>query len=275
MDRTWTDRNLDHGQGDNSSADDLEQWIERRTYELQETHRHTLQTEKLAALGRFSASVAHELNNPLQGILTVLGSLHRRAELSDEDRQLLEAALGEGRRMGQLLRSLQEFARPSAGRRVVMDVQATLDGLLLMLAPDLERAGIAVRRDDSTDLPRILADSDRIVLVFESLVVNAIEACQGRGGTLTVTTRRQGDRVSVAFTDTGVGMDEAEQAQIFQPFYTTKPAVKGTGLGLPVSHGIVRSHGGEIQVRSRPGQGATFTVILPVRGDAAEEGSRD
>ena len=275
MDRTWTDRNLDHGQGDNSSADDLEQWIERRTYELQETHRHTLQTEKLAALGRFSASVAHELNNPLQGILTVLGSLQRRAELSDEDRQLLEAALGEGRRMGQLLRSLQEFARPSAGRRVVMDVQATLDGLLLMLAPDLERAGIAVRRDDSTDLPRILADSDRIVLVFESLVVNAIEACQGRGGTLTVTTRRQGDRVSVAFTDTGVGMDEAEQAQIFQPFYTTKPAVKGTGLGLPVSHGIVRSHGGEIQVRSRPGQGATFTVILPVRGDAAEEGSRD
>ena len=275
MDRTWTDRNLDHGQGDNSSADDLEQWIERRTYELQETHRHTLQTEKLAALGRFSASVAHELNNPLQGILTVLGSLHRRAELSDEDRQLLEAALGEGRRMRQLLRSLQEFARPSAGRQVVMDVQATLDGLLLMLAPDLERAGIAVRRDDSTDLPRILADSDRIVLVFESLVVNAIEACQGRGGTLTVTTRRRGDRVSVAFTDTGVGMDEAEQAQIFQPFYTTKPAVKGTGLGLPVSHGIVRSHGGEIQVHSRPGQGATFTVLLPVRGDAGEEGTGD
>ena len=275
MDRTWTDRNLDHGQGDNSSADDLEQWIERRTYELQETHRHTLQTEKLAALGRFSASVAHELNNPLQGILTVLGSLHRRAELSDEDRQLLEAALGESRRMRQLLRSLQEFARPSAGRRVVMDVHATLDGLLLLLAPDLEQARISVQRDYGPDLPRILADSDRIALMFESLVVNAIEACQGRGGTLTITTRRQGDRVSVAFTDTGVGMDEAEQAQVFQPFYTTKPAVKGTGLGLPVSHGIVRSHGGEIQVRSRPGQGATFTVILPVRGDAAEEGSRD
>jgi signal transduction histidine kinase len=152
-----------------------------------------------------------------------------------------------------------------------MDVHATLDGLLLLFAPDLERAGIAVRRDYSTDLPRILADSDRIILVFESLVVNAIEACQGRGGTLTVTTRRQGDRVSVAFTDTGVGMDEAEQAQIFQPFFTTKPSVKGTGLGLPVSHGIVRSHGGEIQVQSRLGQGATFTVLLPVRGPAAEE----
>ena len=275
MDRTWTNRNGDHGQAGNPPADDLEQRVEHRTFELQEMHRHTLQTEKLAALSRFSASVAHELNNPLQGILTVLASLHRRAELSDEDRQLLEAALNESRRMRQLLRSLQEFARPSAGRRVVMDVHAILDGLLLLLAPDLERARITVQRDYGADLPRILADSDRIALMFESLVVNAIEACQGRGGTLTVATRRQGDRVSVAFTDTGVGMDEAEQAQIFQPFYTTKSAVKGTGLGLPVSHGIVRSHGGEIQVRSRPGQGATFTVILPVRGDAAEEGSRD
>ena len=275
MDRTWTNRNDDHGQAGNPPSDDLERRVEHRTYELQEMHRHTLQVEKLRALSRFSASVAHELNNPLQGILTVLGSLHRRAELSDEDRQLLEAALGESRRMRQLLRSLQEFARPSAGRRVVMDVHATLDGLLLLLAPDLERARISVQRDYGPDLPRILADSDRIALMFESLVVNAIEACQGRGGTLTITTRRQGERVSVAFTDTGVGMDEAEQAQIFQPFYTTKPAVKGTGLGLPVSHGIVRSHGGEIQVRSRPGQGATFTVILPVRGDAAEEGSRD
>jgi len=271
MDRTCTNRNDDWQQTKNAPANDLEQRVEHRTYELQEMHRHILQAEKLRALSRFSASVAHELNNPLQGILTVLGGLHRRAELSDEDRQLLEAALDESRRMRHLLRSLQEFARPSAGRQVVMDVHATLDGLLLLFAPDLERAGIAVRRDYSTDLPRILADSDRIVLVFESLVVNGIEACQGRGGTLTVTTRRQGDRVSVAFTDTGVGMDEAEQAQIFQPFYTTKPAVKGTGLGLPVSHGIVRSHGGEIQVQSRLGQGATFTVLLPVRGPAAEE----
>ena len=275
MDRLGRNRNDDRQQTGNAPSDDLERRVEHRTYELQEMHRHTLQVEKLRALSRFSASVAHELNNPLQGILTVLGSLHLRAELSDEDRQLLEAALGESRRMRQLLRSLQEFARPSAGRRVVMDVHATLDGLLLLLAPDLEQARISVQRDYGPDLPRILADSDRIALMFESLVVNAIEACQGRGGTLTITTRRQGERVSVAFTDTGVGMDEAEQAQIFQPFYTTKPAVKGTGLGLPVSHGIVRSHGGEIQVRSRPGQGATFTVILPVRGDAAEEGSRD
>lgn len=271
MDRACTNRNVDWQQTENAPASDLEQRVEHRTYELQEMHRHTLQAEKLRALSRFSASVAHELNNPLQGILTVLGSLHRRAELSDEDRQLLEVALDESRRMRHLLRGLQEFARPSAGRQVVMDVHAALDGLLLLLAPDLERASIAVRRDYSTDLPRILADSDRLVLVFESLVVNAIEACQGRGGTLTVATRRQGDRVSVAFTDTGVGLNEAEQEQIFQPFYTTKPVVKGTGLGLPVSHGIVRSHGGEIQVHSRPGQGATFTVLLPVRGPAVEE----
>lgn len=275
MDRLDRSSNDDWRQTENVPSDDLEQRVERRTYELQEMYRHSLQTEKLAALSRFSASVAHELNNPLQGILTVLGSLHRRAGLSDEDRQLLAGALGESRRMRQLLRSLQEFARPSAGHRVVMDVHAALDGLLLLLAPDLEGAHITVQRDYGADLPRILADSDRIVLVFESLVMNAIEACQGRGGTLTVVTRRQGDRVSVGFTDTGVGMDEAERAQIFQPFYTTKPTVKGTGLGLPVSHGIVRSHGGEIQVRSRPGQGATFTVLLPVRGDAGEEGTGD
>ena len=253
---------------------DMAQRVESRTFELQEMQRHALQAEKLATLERFSALVGHELNNPLQGILTVLGSLRRRANLDETDRQLVEAAIGEGHRMRHLLRSLQAFARSSAGRRVVMDLHAALDGILLLYGTDLERQGIVVRRDFASDLPRILADSDRIILVFESLLANAIEACQGQGGTLTIATRREGGQVVVAFTDTGVGIEPASQELIFQPFYSTKPEVKGTGLGLPVSHGIVRSHGGTIRVHSRPGEGATFTVRLPIRGDL-EAGEAD
>ncbi|WP_051554296.1 PAS domain S-box protein [Desulfobulbus elongatus] len=255
--------------------EDLERRVEQRTKELQETQKQYLHAEKLSAIGKLSASIAHEFNNPLQGILSILKGLRKRAILDEEDRALLDAAIGESDRIKELIRGLHEFNRPSSGRKVPVDVHNALDSVLLLHKSDFRHKRIAVERAYAERLPRILAVPDQIKQVFLNLLANAADACQRHGGVITVRTREEGDRVVVAIADTGIGIDAGEMALIFQPFYTTKPEVKGTGLGLSVSYGIVNNHGGEIRVASTPGQGATFTVVLPIRGDDACEGATE
>ncbi|MBM9537664.1 PAS domain-containing sensor histidine kinase [Desulfobulbus alkaliphilus] len=246
--------------------DQLERRVEERTLELQETQKQYLHAEKLAAIGKLSASIAHEFNNPLQAIFSILKGLQKRAILEEEDRQLLEAAIAEGDRIKELIRNLQEFNRPSSGRKVVMDVHQALNSILLLHKSDFRGKRISVVLDYAEHLPRILAVPDQIKQVFLNLLTNAADACQQAGGVITIRTRHEGDRVAVAIEDTGVGIRAEEMELIFQPFYTTKPEVKGTGLGLSVSYGIVARHQGEMQVASQPNQGATFTVLLPVKG---------
>ena len=249
---------------------DLERRVEKRSRELQETQKQYLHAEKLSAIGKLSASIAHEFNNPLQGIMTVLKGLSRRAVLEEEDRRLLEMAISESERMRDLIRSLQDFNRPSSGLRSRMDLHACLDSLLLFQKSDLKNKRIVVRRDYASGLPPVEAVADQIKQVLLNLLTNAADACQQPNSTITVRTRLEGERVAISISDSGVGIRPEEIGSIFQPFYTTKAAVKGTGLGLPVSWGIVRNHGGEIRVESTPGQGATFTVFLPVAGDAPQ-----
>ena len=244
----------------------LELRVEQRSRELQETQKKYLHAEKLSAIGKLSASIAHEFNNPLQGIMTVLKGLQRRAVLEPEDRALLAMAISESERMKDLIRSLQDFNRPSSGLRGRMDLHACLDSLLLFQKSDLKNKRIEIKRDYAPDLPVVVAVADQIKQVLLNLLTNAADACQRPGCTITVRTRLEGERVAIAISDIGVGIRPEEMGSIFQPFYTTKPAVKGTGLGLPVSWGIVRDHGGEIRVESVPGQGTTFTVLLPVEG---------
>jgi len=246
--------------------EDLERRVEQRTRELQETYKQYLHAEKLSAIGKLSASIAHEFNNPLQGILSILKGLKKRAIMEEEDRVLLDAAIGESDRIKELIRSLQEFNRPSSGRTMLMDVHKALDSMLLLHKNDFKGKRITVERDYAERLPQILAVPDQIKQVFLNLLTNAADACQQPGGVITVRTRQEGDRVAVAIKDTGIGIKPEEMELIFQPFYTTKPEVKGTGLGLSVSYGIVNNHGGEIAVTSQPGEGATFTVVLPIRG---------
>jgi PAS domain S-box-containing protein len=243
----------------------LERRVEERTLELQETQKQYLHAEKLAAIGKLSASIAHEFNNPLQGVFSILKGLQKRAILVEEDRQLLEAAIAEGDRIKELIRSLQEFNRPSSGRMVIMDLHQSLNSILLLHKSDFKGKRISVVLDYAEHLPRILAVPDQIKQVFLNLLTNAADACQLPGGVITVRTRQEGERVAVAIQDTGVGIKAEEMGLIFQPFYTTKPEIKGTGLGLSVSHGIISRHQGEIQVVSQPNQGSTFTVLLPVK----------
>ena len=244
--------------------DELEQKVEQRTRELIETQKRYLHAEKLSAIGKLSASIAHEFNNPLQAVMAILRGL-RQAGLHEEDRKMLEIAIAECDRVKKLIRDLQNFYRPSSERKEFVDVHKILDSLLLLLKSDFKRKKIAVELDYEKRLPLIFVVSDQIKQVFLNLLSNAAEACLEAGGAIRVGTREEGESIAVTIKDTGVGIRPEEMEQIFEPFYTTKSATKGTGLGLSVSYGIVKNHGGEILVESQPGQGATFTVLLPVK----------
>jgi signal transduction histidine kinase/DNA-binding response OmpR family regulator len=246
--------------------DELEQRVERRTLELQKTQKQYLHAEKLSAIGKLSASIAHEFNNPLQGILSVLKGLKRRAMLEEEDKELLDEAIEEGDRIKDLIRNLQEFNRPSTGRKNLLDLHKTLDSVLLLYKNDFKGKRISVVREYAERLPEVQAVSDQIKQVFLNMLTNAADACHRPGGVITIKTwQENADTVATAITDTGVGIQPADIDLIFQPFYTTKPEVKGTGLGLSVSYGIIKNHRGEIRVESSPEKGSTFTVLLPIK----------
>lgn len=244
--------------------DALEHKVGQRTRELIETHKKFLHAEKLSAVGKLSASIAHELNNPLQAIQTILKSL-RHAGIEEEERNMVEMAVQECDRVKKLIRDLQNFYRPSTSKREYVDVHTLIDSLLLLLKSDFKRTKISVELDYEKTLPTIFVVSDQIKQVFLNLLANAAEACSPSGGIITVRTRREDDKVAVTVNDTGIGIRHEEMIRIFQPFYTTKAAKEGSGLGLSVSYGIVKSHGGEILVTSEPGGGATFSVLLPIK----------
>ncbi len=250
--------------------DELERRVELRTHELQKTQSHLLHAEKLSAIGRLSASIAHEFNNPLQGIMTILKGFQKTLALEKQDKILLDLAFSECERIKYLVRSLQDFNRPSAGRKVFMDVHATIDSLMLLSKSDLRRRGIRTVLNYDKTLPQILAIPDQIKQVILNLLQNAADACNGSNGAITISTSHIGERIAVAIKDNGIGIAPDRFTQIFQPFYTTKPEVKGTGLGLSICHGIIENHQGEIRVESEPGKGSTFTVLLPIVGESSK-----
>ena len=235
----------------------LEQKVEQRTSEL-------LHAEKLAAIGRLSASFAHEFNSPLQAIMTILKIFEMSSTLNPEERKFLAAAIDEGKRMKDLIGSLRDFHKPSSGRKVLMDVHATIDSVLLLCKFDFNRNKILTSMHYAENLPQIKAIPDQIKQVFLNLLTNAADACLDRGGIILIRTWQEGPIIAVEIQDTGVGIPLGNLEKIFQPFFTTKPAVKGTGLGLSVCHGIVQSHGGTIRVESEPGAGSIVTVYLPI-----------
>ena len=246
---------------------ELELRVEQRTRELQETQLKYLHSEKLSAIGKLSASIAHEFNNPLQGIMSILKGLRKRAIMDEEDRELLEAAIGESERIRNLIQSLQDFNRPSSSIKTMVDMYKSLESLLIMCKSDFKNKRITVVRNYANPLPQIIAVSDQIKQVFLNLLNNAADACRQSGGVITINTWQEGERIAVAIKDTGIGFAADKRDQIFQPFFTTKSAVKGTGLGLSICHGIVQKHQGEIRVESEPDKGSTFTVLLPIKGD--------
>jgi signal transduction histidine kinase len=179
----------------------------------------------------------------------------------------LDEAIEEGDRIKDLIRNLQEFNRPSTGRKDLLDLHKTLDSVLLLYKNDFKGKRISVVRDYAERLPAVQAVSDQIKQVFLNMLTNAADACHLPGGVITIKTwQENADMVATSIKDTGVGIQPSDVDFIFQPFYTTKPEVKGTGLGLSVSYGIIKKHRGEIRVESSPEEGSTFTVLLPING---------
>ncbi len=236
---------------------------ERERAELEAQLRHA---QKMEAMGELSASIAHEFGNPLLGVRFLLRHLRDNGALGEGDRNLLAVGLEEVERMQALIRDLKSFYQPSSGHRVATDIHHRIDNILLFHQNYFKTHRVRVEKRYADHLPEVMVVQDQITQVFINLLVNAVEAVPAEGGTVTITTSRQGDTVSIAFHDTGVGISREDQKKIFKPFFSTKPDVEGTGLGLSVSYGIVRSHGGDIRVSSSPGQGTTFTVILPIDG---------
>ncbi len=231
------------------------------TRQLERSQEQLIQAEKVAATGRLAASIAHEINNPLQAIHNCLHLVTNRKLEEDKEAYYLNLAQEEVQRLIAIVQRTLDFYRPSRGRAVLTDVNQVIESVLALANKRVEHGKVRVERHLSPDLPKLQTVADQLSQVFLNLIVNAVEAMPD-GGELAIATMREGDQVHVRISDTGVGMNPEEAKRIFEPFYTTKRS--GTGLGLAVSYGIIQRHGGDITVESAPGRGAAFIVSLPV-----------
>jgi two-component system NtrC family sensor kinase len=229
--------------------------------ELERSQAQLIQAEKLAATGRLAASLAHEINNPLQAIHNCLHLVINRPLNDEKKGYYLGLAQNEVERLITLVQRTLEFYRPSQGRAAATDVNRLIDNVLALTSKRLEHGRVHVRTQLPANLPALSVVPDQLTQVCLNLIINAVEAMP-QGGTLTIVSAQRGDWLAIEIHDTGAGLAPDEATRIFEPFYTTK--ADGTGLGLAVSYGIIQQHGGRIEVHSTPGQGTTFTVLLPV-----------
>ncbi len=236
---------------------------EREALLRQITQQQIGRSEQLASVGRLAAGVAHEINNPLTGVLAFADLLREKPNLDDQDRQDLDLIIRETKRAREIVRGLLDFARETPSVKTRLSVNDVVRQTLKLLGKRDAFQSIIIVEDLADDLPPIDGDKNQLEQVFVNLALNACEAMPN-GGTLLVSTSLENGAVVVRVTDTGAGIKPEHLDHVFEPFFTTKPVGKGTGLGLSVSYGIVQQHGGTIEVESEEGKGTTFTVRLPI-----------
>ncbi|MBN2719546.1 MAG: HAMP domain-containing protein [Proteobacteria bacterium] len=242
----------------------LETKVEERTRQIREMQSVLVRSEKLASLGELSAGIAHELNNPLTGIILHASILDRSKGFPEDLRDDLETITGEAQRCARIVRNLLDFSRKTEPQKSMASINQVIERALDLVKDLSVFHNIKIIREYSIDLPDVLVDSGQLEQVFINMFVNASQAME-EGGILTVMTGLDpgGKWVLVQVRDTGKGIREEYLGKIFDPFFSTKGA-KGTGLGLSVSYGIVEGHGGTIEVQSEMGKGTVFTIKLPV-----------
>jgi len=232
---------------------------------LQETHLQLVSSEKMASLGKLAAGIAHEINNPLGGILIYASLMKEDLPEDDPKRADLERIVQEAGRCKEIVKSLLEFARQTEPKKEPVDINRAINDGLFFLVNQALFHNIEIVKNLDPFLPFVQGNAGQLKQVFMNIIVNAAEAMHG-SGRLTITTSRSPDgrSVLIEFTDTGEGIPEENLTRIFDPFFTTKDVGKGTGLGLATSYGIVEEHGGKIRVKSKVGEGSTFTIELPI-----------
>jgi two-component system NtrC family sensor kinase len=249
-----------------AAAAEREQAAERaKAYrELKALQARLIQSEKMSSLGRMAASVAHEINNPLGGIVVFSCLLLEQTSQDFPGRRKLETIVREASRCRDIVRSLLDFARPGESGRQQADLNAIAQAALEVLKGQALFQGLEVVLQLQAGPLEIRCNASQLQQAFTNLLVNAAEAISD-SGRITVRSWRDPPtrRAAVSFTDSGCGIPPESLGQIFEPFFTTKQEGHGTGLGLAIVYGIVERHGGTIKVDSRPGQGTTFTVWLP------------
>ena len=262
----------------------LELMVEERTRQLRETHEKLLHQDKMSSLGKLSASVVHEINNPIAGILNLIMLMKRivgeeavGADQLTQFNKYLELMETETRRTSRIVSNLLTFARQSKMELRRLDLNRLIEQTLLLSSNLLKIGGIKVEKDLAPNLPEIVGSEDQLQQVFMNLVSNAAEAMENGGGVLQIVTRHalQDGRIHVVFEDNGIGIPEESFPKLFEPFFTTKKKGKGVGLGLSVAYGIVQELGGSIFVKSKLGRGTAFHIKLPLRPSSetiAEQG---
>lgn len=243
----------------------LEKKVEERTQELTKMQAHLIQSEKLASLGKLAAGVAHEINNPLGGILIYSHLLLEDTPKDSPYYDNLKKIAKETSRCKDIVKGLLEFARPKDPEMLQLDINTIVEKSLYIIEGQALFQNIKIEKELAPDLPKIVGDSAQLQQVFMNIILNAAEAMNG-DGTITLRTQLNGNDkfIDIGFIDTGHGIAEEDLKRLFEPFFTTKEVGKGTGLGLAISYSIIQKHFGTINVASQLGRGSVFTVKLPV-----------
>ncbi|HUT88056.1 MAG TPA: cache domain-containing protein [Thermoguttaceae bacterium] len=256
------------------AIDSMADAIAEREEQLRTATRQQIgQSEKLASIGRLAAGVAHEINNPLTGVLTFAHLLKEDETIGEEGKRDLDLIIQETTRVAEIVRGLLDFARERPTAKEQLDVNEIIRRTLRLLGNQGAFRRIVIVEDLDEGLPPVDGDVNQLQQILLNLSLNACEAMRN-GGTLLVGSSAENGCVLVKVTDTGCGIKREHLDQIFEPFFSTKPVGKGTGLGLSVSYGIVQQHGGALEVETEEGKGTTFTVVLPSAKDR-QSGSRD
>ncbi len=257
----------------------LEEWgrtlegkVQERTQELERIQAQLIRSEKLASLGELVAGIAHEINNPLTGILVFSSLMSNDSRLHPALKSDLATVIQETERCASIVKGLLDFSRESVPQKTWTSINDILDASLALVKNQAQFHNIDIVLDYSPDIPAIMADPHQIEQVFINILLNASHAMEN-GGTLTIGTKLCPEHggVVIGIADTGCGIPEENLSKIFDPFFTTKQT-KGTGLGLSVSYGIINSHGGIIEVDSTVGVGTTFIIHLPLTPIVGREG---
>jgi two-component system NtrC family sensor kinase len=264
----------------------LEQKVEQATRELHRAQAEAARGEKLASVGLLAAGIAHELNNPLTGVLTFTTLVRKQLPDGSPEADDLDLVIQETRRCAAIIRRLLDFAREKTPEKKYVDLNSLVQKTVQLVEQPAQTADVAIELDLDEHLPTAWIDEALIEQVIMNMLVNAQHAIEGQGR-ITVRTRLRQEgqgrdgalpepMAEITIRDTGCGIPEENLKKIFDPFFTTKGVGKGTGLGLSVSHGTIEAHGGSIEVESTVGEGTEFRIYLPLGGGPAEaRGTRE